>query len=34
MNWIAIRIFEKLGWAENIRVFDAGKKPVELKQAA
>ncbi len=34
MNWIAIRILEKLGWAENIRVFDAGKKPVELKQAA
>ena len=34
MNWIAIRIFEKLGWAENIRVFDASKKPIELKQAA
>ncbi|MBK8465986.1 MAG: fatty acid desaturase [Chloracidobacterium sp.] len=34
MNWIAIRIFEKFGWATNIRVFDAGKKPVELKQAA
>ena len=34
MNWIAIRILEKLGWAENIRVFDVDKKPVELKQAA
>jgi stearoyl-CoA desaturase (delta-9 desaturase) len=34
MNWIAIRILEKLGLAENIRVFDADKKPVELKQAA
>ncbi|MEQ1921208.1 MAG: fatty acid desaturase [Pyrinomonadaceae bacterium] len=34
MNWIAIRIFEKLGWAKNIRQFDAGKRPVELKQAA
>jgi len=34
MNWIAIRIFEKLGWAKNIRVFEADKRPVELKQAA
>ncbi len=34
MNWIAIRIFEKLGWAKNIRQFDAGKRPAELKQAA
>lgn len=34
MNWIAIRIFEKLGWATNIRVFEAPKAPVELKQAA
>ena len=33
MNWIAIRIFEKLGWATNIRVFEAPKAPVELKQA-
>ena len=34
MNWMAIRIFEKLGWASNIRVFEAAKTPVELKQAA
>ncbi len=34
MNWIAIRIFEKLGWATDIRVFNAEKQPVELKQAA
>lgn len=34
MNWIAIRIFEKLGWAKNIRVFEADKRPSELKQAA
>ena len=34
MNWIAIRILEKLGLATNIRVFDAEKRPLELKQAA
>jgi stearoyl-CoA desaturase (delta-9 desaturase) len=34
MNWIAIRIFEKLGWAENIRVADLKKPSAELKQAA
>jgi len=34
MNWMAIRIFEKLGWAKNIRQFDVGKRPAELKQAA
>ena len=34
MNWIAIRIFEKLGWAENIRVADLTKTPAELKRAA
>lgn len=34
MNWIAIRILEKLGWAKDIRVFNAEKQPVELKQAA
>lgn len=34
MNWIAIRILEKLGWATNIRVFEAEKQPLELKQAA
>ena len=34
MNWIAIRIFEKLGWAKNIRVFEPEKQQIELKQAA
>jgi sn-1 stearoyl-lipid 9-desaturase len=34
MNWIAIRIFEKLGWATQIRVFDTEKPAAELKQAA
>ena len=34
MNWIAICILEKLGWATNIRVFDAEKPQLELKQAA
>ena len=34
MNWIAIRILEKLGWATDIRVFNAEKQPVELKRAA
>lgn len=34
MNWIAIRLFEKLGWATKIRLFDADKPAVELKQAA
>ena len=34
MNWIAIRIFEKLGWATNIRIFEPEKPAVELKQAA
>ena len=34
MNWIAIRILEKLGWATDIRVFNAEKQPLELKQAA
>lgn len=34
MNWIAIRIFEKLGWAKQIRVFDTEKPAAELKQAA
>ena len=34
MNWIAIRILEKLGWAENIRVADLTKSAAELKQAA
>ncbi len=34
MNWITIRIFEKLGWAEKIRVFKTEKSVVELEQAA
>ena len=34
MNWIAIRIFEKLGWAENIRVADLTKSTQILKHAA
>ncbi len=34
MNWITIRIFEKLGWAEKIRVFKTEKVPVELEQTA
>ncbi|MGI8669144.1 MAG: acyl-CoA desaturase [Aridibacter sp.] len=33
MNWITIRIFEKLGWAKKIRVFKTEKPSVELKQA-
>ena len=34
MNWIAIRILQRLGLATNVRVFDDGKQPIELKQAA
>jgi len=34
MNWIAIRLFEKLGWATKIRLIDTEKPAVELKQAA
>ena len=34
MNWIAIRIFEKVGWAKDIKVFNIEKEPLELKQAA
>jgi len=34
MNWIAIRIFEKLGWAKQIRLFDTEKPAAELKRAA
>lgn len=33
-NWITIQIFKKLGWAKNIRVYQAEKPVVELKQAA
>ena len=34
MNWIAIRLLEKLGLATNIRVFEPEKSSLELKQAA
>jgi stearoyl-CoA desaturase (delta-9 desaturase) len=34
MNWIAIRIFEKLGWASDIRVYQEKPDRAELKQAA
>ncbi|MEO6589081.1 MAG: fatty acid desaturase [Pyrinomonadaceae bacterium] len=34
MNWITIRIFEKLGWAKNIRLFDIDKPQYEMKKAA
>ena len=34
MNWIAIRILGKLGWATDIRLFNAEKQPAELKRAA
>ena len=34
MNWIAIRILERLGWAKNIKLPDIERLPVELKRAA
>jgi stearoyl-CoA desaturase (delta-9 desaturase) len=34
MNWLTIRVFEKLGWAKQIRIFDTEKPPAELKRAA
>jgi stearoyl-CoA desaturase (delta-9 desaturase) len=34
MNWLTIRIFEKLGWAKQIRIFDTEKPSAELKRAA
>ncbi len=34
MNWIAIRIFEKFGWATNIKLAETEKPPIELKHAA
>ncbi len=33
-NWLTIRVFEKLGWAKQVRLFDAEKPVVELKKAA
>lgn len=34
MNWITIRIFQKLGWAKKIRLADVRPQPAELEQAA
>jgi fatty-acid desaturase len=34
MNWITIRIFERLGWADQIRIPDTLRLATELKQAA
>jgi len=34
MNWLTIRLFKRLGWAKQIRVFDVEKLPLELKKAA
>jgi len=34
MNWITIRIFERFGWAKQVRVIDSARPAVELKQAA
>jgi sn-1 stearoyl-lipid 9-desaturase len=34
MNWIAIRLFEKFGWAKQIRLFETEKPAVGLKKAA
>ncbi len=34
MNWITIRLFERLGWANRIKLPDIERPPVELKQAA
>ena len=34
MNWLTIRLFEKLGWAEQIRIFDTEKPAIEAEQRA
>lgn len=34
LNWLTIRLFEKLGWAKGIRVFEAKTAAAELKRAA
>src|SRR4051812_38747698 len=34
INWIAIRILEKLSLAKNIRVYEPTSQPVQLKRAA
>ena len=33
MNWLTIRVFEKLGWATQIRGNEAEKSPIDLKPA-
>jgi fatty-acid desaturase len=33
-NWLTIRVFEKLGWAKQIRLFEAEKPAIEMKKAA
>jgi stearoyl-CoA desaturase (delta-9 desaturase) len=33
MNWLTIRLFEKFGWAKEIRRFETKKAPTELKRA-
>jgi fatty-acid desaturase len=34
MNWLTIRVFEKLGWAKQIRVYETDKTIAEYKSAA
>ena len=34
MNWLTISLFEKLGWAKEIRRFETKKAPAELKRAS
>lgn len=34
MNWITIRILERVGWATKVKLPDAERSPVLLKQAA
>jgi stearoyl-CoA desaturase (delta-9 desaturase) len=34
MNWLTIRLFEKLGWAKDIRAFEIKKAPAVLRRAA
>lgn len=33
-NWLTIRLFKKLGWAKNIRVYQEEIPPIQLKPAA
>jgi stearoyl-CoA desaturase (delta-9 desaturase) len=34
LNWLTIKLFKKLGWAKQIRVFDDKKSPIKLDHAA